>query len=160
VCLSVLVGLLVVAVISLDKPDDDGVPGPATSTKDDAFASGVCSADQATPWDTRLGRTWTGVYMCPNVTTLVYERPEVAGKPISRLRTNPSWFACWTRGEEHAGGNDVWYYTQGDDTLSRPTLEAWGFVPAASVGGRAHPDPGVARQCQFRAGMRSPIGRR
>lgn len=143
----VLAGLVVggtaVAVLSGD---------PESKTPAGASPSGAqCSADDAAPADGRLGRAWDGVSLCPNEDSPVYAWANLDDEPVGRLRSNPSWFVCWTRGAT-VEGSEVWYYTQGDDLLAQEHLDAWGFVPAMSVGGSVHPDPGVTRECPFATG--------
>lgn len=51
-----------------------------------------------------------------------------AGAPVvNTLRTTSSWFSCWGTGERHAGGNDTWYYTLGDDNRN------WGWIPGVML---------------------------
>ncbi|NUR93532.1 MAG: hypothetical protein HOY71_56465 [Nonomuraea sp.] len=56
---------------------------------------------------------------------------------VDTLRSNPSWFKCWIRGSRHSGGNNIWYYTYGDDS------HRWGYVPAGKVFTPKDPMPGV-----------------
>ena len=74
-------------------------------------------------------------------TTLVNQPklPDSDVRPVDVLRSNPSWFKCYVRGEKHSGGNNVWYYTYGDDT------GRWGYIPAARVFTPQDPYPGVKR---------------
>ncbi|WP_327088468.1 hypothetical protein OIE66_40155 [Nonomuraea sp. NBC_01738] len=58
---------------------------------------------------------------------------------VDTLRSNPSWFKCYVRGDHHSGGNNVWYYTVGDDS------NKWGYVPAYSLYTNPDPFPGVRR---------------
>lgn len=55
------------------------------------------------------------------------------------LNTSFSWFQCWGRGDNHPGGNNVWYWTQLDNGQ-------WGNVPAVDVHTSVDPAPGL-RQC-------------
>ncbi|WP_405021209.1 hypothetical protein OHV05_34215 [Kitasatospora sp. NBC_00070] len=43
------------------------------------------------------------------------------------LRSTYSWFACWTTGRLHEGGNTTWYHTQGGDS------GMLGYVPAVAL---------------------------
>jgi len=61
-------------------------------------------------------------------------------RQVDTLRSNPSYFQCYVHGERHSGGNDVWYYTNGDDR------GAWGYVPAVEVWSSNDGENGVA-QC-------------
>ena len=106
-----------------------------------------CQYMRGTIKDTRANRTYTHLYQCPNrVHTDVYEQAGF-GTRVGVLDTDPSRFVCWTRGERHPGGNDVWYYTQGDRAAQRPDLDAWGYVPASELHTGEHPDPAVTRRC-------------
>ncbi|MFI6388717.1 hypothetical protein ACIBHY_19535 [Nonomuraea sp. NPDC050547] len=58
---------------------------------------------------------------------------------VDTLRSNPSWFKCYIRGEKHSGGNNVWYYTQGDDS------GRYGWVPASTLYTPKDPFPGVKK---------------
>jgi len=67
--------------------------------------------------------------------------------PVAQMASTNSWFVCYRRGTVHGGGNDVWYYSQGD--ISVPGMgfrQAWGYMPAVSVHTHIDPWPGVP-QC-------------
>ncbi len=57
----------------------------------------------------------------------IYATASASSAVVDHLRSNPSWFDCWSTGELHAGGNTTWYHTQGDDN------GAWGWVPAVDL---------------------------
>jgi len=59
------------------------------------------------------------------------------------MNSTSSWFVCYVHGQPHAGGNDIWYYTQGDRVTSHPEYHAWGFMPALYV--HTVHDPGDSR---------------
>lgn len=67
------------------------------------------------------------------------KNPWAASPIVNHLRTTSSWFDCWFPGEPHAGGNNVWYWTQGDDNAN------FGFVPAADVHTTKDPAPGLIK---------------
>jgi hypothetical protein len=46
---------------------------------------------------------------------------------VNVLRSSYSWFDCWGTGESHAGGNNTWYYTVGDDNAVR------GWIPGVDI---------------------------
>ncbi|KAB2350847.1 hypothetical protein [Actinomadura rudentiformis] len=99
--------------------------------------------------DTRQKRLWKKVFQCANhPNSALYEHPR-EGPKISFMYTKNSWFVCWARGEKHSGGNDIWYYTQGDRSADKPELDAWGFMPASQLVTTKHPNPGVERECPF-----------
>ena len=64
---------------------------------------------------------------CSNAVAAIHQNPWSASPVVDTLRSRYSWFSCWWAGEMHAGGNQTWYWTQGDDN------GAWGFVPAVAV---------------------------
>jgi len=70
-----------------------------------------------------------GSLQCGNTApTPVHERPMFGpnGRTVDTLRSNPSWFSCWTTGA-YNGSNYIWYATYGDNTGE------WGYVPATMV---------------------------
>ncbi|MFE6975686.1 hypothetical protein [Streptomyces sp. NPDC057682] len=60
-------------------------------------------------------------------------------KVVDTLRTSYSWFKCYVRGEQHSGGNNIWYYTNGDDYGN------YGYIAAARVFTSVDPAPGLPR---------------
>lgn len=83
------------------------------------------------------GVSYTGDGVCGNdYSAPLYLHPSM-GEPDSVqtgvMFTTSSWFICWTRGERHKGGGDVWYWTQGDRSVNNPTRKAWGWMPAVFV---------------------------
>ncbi|MGW5411888.1 hypothetical protein [Actinomadura geliboluensis] len=113
-----------------------------------ASASGEgCRRLSGTIEDLRTKQTWQYMFQCPNRPRVgVYEKAEF-GTEVAVLETDPSWFICWTRGQAHEGGNDVWYYTQGDRATGRPELYGWGYVPASELRVGQAPDPAITRHC-------------
>jgi hypothetical protein len=118
---------------------DSGASGDAVTDDVDPSPSG-CRQSGGMFTDPNTGVTWTLVWFCGNE----YEAPVFAqastGAEVATMSTVESWFACYRHGEPHQGGNDVWYYTQGDKI--QPGWEArkaWGFMPAYAV--RTHVDP-------------------
>ena len=73
----------------------------------------------------------------------IYAHPQwstPSGNPqavVDRLVSTFSYFKCYTTGDSHAGGNNVWYYTYGDNNGK------WGYVPANLVYTPVDPFPGV-----------------
>ncbi|MFC6083458.1 hypothetical protein [Sphaerisporangium aureirubrum] len=112
-------------------------------------AAASCLRKDTSIKDERTGQTWRGLFECENIPgSEVFEWAR-SGEVVGRLESNPSWFVCWMRGERHSGGNDIWYYTQGDYSAGKKHLEAWGFVPADKVRTISDPDPAVTRRCEF-----------
>lgn len=101
--------------------------------------------------------TWAADQLCPNqpntpvfLTPLANENDTAA--QAGTLYSTESWFVCWTAGRMHAGGNRIWYYTQGD--VSHPDhrdRRAWGFVPARYLDTVVDPDPGTPQCPALRA---------
>jgi len=149
--IAVTAGLVVVAgactgAWALSRVSNDPGAGPATAG---GVSTARCVDKASSIRDDRMKRTWEGLFECSNVSGAnVYERAG-QGEVVGRLDSNPSWFVCWARGERHRGGNDIWYYTQGDHSLARKELKAWGFIPAVNVHTGADPDPGITRECVF-----------
>lgn len=114
---------------------------------DDRETADGCRFLRGTIEDSRAHRTWPHLFQCPNRPRVdVYEKAAF-GTKIAVLETDPSWFICWTRGERHSGGNDVWYYTQGDRATGKPELNGWGYVPASTLRTARAPDPAITRRC-------------
>ncbi|MFI0407316.1 hypothetical protein [Actinomadura sp. 3N508] len=110
--------------------------------------SGQCHFLRGTIEDLRAKQTWPHMFQCANRPGVsVYEKAGF-GVKVAVLETDPSWFICWTRGEPHSGGNDVWYYTQGDRVTALPKLYGWGYVPASDVRADRVPDPAITRRCR------------
>jgi hypothetical protein len=92
-----------------------------------------------------LGNTFTGDLYCANAPGDLYGRPAFDAPVTGRLKTTQSWFVCYSIGEAHKGGNNIWYYTQGDETVNLPGIQAWGNMPASSVLTNTDPFPGLPR---------------
>jgi hypothetical protein len=146
-----------VTLVVTTRHDGTGSPGDAQGTKSPSAVPAnngdsreICQKlanHQHT--DARTKTTWQYVFQCGNLKdSTIYEHAK-SGVRIGFMYSNPSWFACWTHGERHAGGNDIWYYTQADKSAERPELEGWGFMPANRLITTRHPNPGVTRQCPF-----------
>ncbi len=86
-----------------------------------------------------------GNLYCGNVANApIYKIPRWSTPPngnptavVDRLVSTHSYFKCYVRGDDHAGGNNVWYHTYGDNN------GAWGYVPANQVYTPTDPFPGV-----------------
>ena len=69
-----------------------------------------------------------GRLYCGNtVGAAIYASTNAESGVVDHLRSNPSWFDCWSTGELHGGGNTTWYHTQGDDAGN------WGWTPAVDL---------------------------
>ncbi len=95
--------------------------------------------------DTTTAQVWTAVWYCSNQPGPIFATAS-PDREIGVMKTINSWFVCYRRGARHEGGNDVWYYTQGDEIL--PDAEAqkgWGYMPASGLLAGVHPYPGIPR---------------
>lgn len=81
------------------------------------------------------GKLWCG----NRVGAKGYEHRRYSSAVRGPLNTGFSWFQCWGPGEQHGGGNDIWYWTKLDNGQ-------WGNVPAVDVHTSVDPAPGLA-QC-------------
>ncbi|MGW0811296.1 hypothetical protein [Nonomuraea sp. NPDC002799] len=93
------------------------------------------SGDHGCAGDLYCGNAYNApIYAAPR-----YERPN--GNPetvVDHLLPTFSYFDCYTTGQQHGGGNTIWYYTYGDSTGRR------GYVAAVNVWTSTDPYPGVA----------------
>jgi hypothetical protein len=76
---------------------------------------------------------------------ILYWDPWYSAERTGKMLTTYSWFVCWQYGDYHAGGNNVWYWTQGDVAYSH---SGWGFMAAVDVWTPVDPAPGLP-QCPF-----------
>ncbi|MFF5256529.1 hypothetical protein ACFY4K_31400 [Streptomyces leeuwenhoekii] len=117
-----------------------------------AWAGGA-PATAATACQTREGSEhvdWTGMWfdhdvVCDNAPGDVRLQSFSSSPVVGRMLTTRSWFVCWKLGGAEADGNSIWYYTQGDEVVSRPATQAWGYLPASMVYSGTHPAPGLPR---------------
>jgi len=89
---------------------------------------------------------WTEDEVCSNAygAQLYLGTDQRADFRSGKLLSTRSWFVCWTRGDYHRGGNNVWYYTQGDwEDPDWPGQNAWGFIPAYNIYNVRDPEPGL-----------------
>ncbi|MEV8637914.1 hypothetical protein AB0395_40320 [Streptosporangium sp. NPDC051023] len=77
----------------------------------------------------------------------VYATADSASPQVGVLDGTQSWFLCWTRGQQHGGGNNVWYYTQGDRVVNNPERHGYGFVPASHLNTSNDPQDAQLAQC-------------
>ncbi|MCW7537872.1 peptidoglycan DD-metalloendopeptidase family protein [Aquabacterium sp. A7-Y] len=98
--------------------------------------------------DPNTGQRWSQSWYCGNdASAPMFAGPNPASR-VATLQSRQSWFVCWRRGDAHAGGNDVWYYTQGDSAAAGwEARRGWGYVPAVALATSVDPDPGMP-ECQ------------
>ncbi|MEU5876975.1 hypothetical protein [Spirillospora sp. NPDC047279] len=154
-----LVALATAAVVLVFTGDDAPEP-PATGGTTESGARPVSNAaageicqplDNDIHTDPRHRRLWKQVFRCANLPdSPLFEEPRSTSTQVGHMESIRSWFVCWIRGERHSGGNDIWYYSQGDEVSAKPEHEGWGFMPASRLLSTRHPNPGVLRQCPFK----------
>jgi hypothetical protein len=108
-----------------------------------------CTLKSLTVKDPNTGITWATVYVCGNDGGAgVYEKPNYNDK-VGIMNSTNSWFVCWKAGTDHAGKNNIWYYTQGSvSTAGWGGRAAWGFMPAINVYTDHDPDSAIP-PCSF-----------
>ncbi|WP_221351205.1 hypothetical protein [Streptomyces beigongshangae] len=118
-------------------------PSAAAGTGQEADAQRICEIRTGVSHTDHTGRTFSTDLYCENAVADVFAGPQNYGTVIAKLATTLSWFVCWETGELHAGGNRIWYYTQGDRILNWPLRKGWGYVPAFSLWTTEDPFPGL-----------------
>ncbi|MGW1955835.1 hypothetical protein ACWCPI_24315 [Streptomyces sp. NPDC001920] len=116
---------------------------PAVADTAQDRAQRICKVRTGVSHTDHTGKTFTTDLYCENAVADVYASPENYGTVIAKLATTLSWFVCWETGEMHAGGNRIWYYTQGDRILNWPLRKGWGYVPAFYLWTEQDPFPGL-----------------
>jgi hypothetical protein len=130
-----------------------GVTPHAASAESPPGVAAVCTARTGVyHYDSPGGvyqRVWTRDSVCPNA----YNAPIYAWTDhsvlIADMNSTNSWFLCWQYGAYHSGGNNIWYYTQGDDVISHPEYHAWGFMPANYVYTTVDPQDSRLPRCPW-----------
>lgn len=103
--------------------------------------AGSCTSQSAAKTDPTTGWSWNTIWYCGNAAgAQMYKTPSKSQPNVVMNSTN-SWFVCFAYGDMHNGGNNVWYYSLGDDPSG-----VWGYMPAESVWTSTDPWPGMA-QC-------------
>ncbi|MER8265455.1 MULTISPECIES: hypothetical protein [Streptomyces] len=111
--------------------------GAGAATAAPASASASASGQRAA---VECGVRADGKLWCGNrVGAKGYEHRTYRSGVRGSLTSSFSWFVCWGPGDNHAGGNNIWYWTLLDNGQ-------WGNVPAVDV--HTPSDPwGNLRQC-------------
>ncbi|QIQ04039.1 hypothetical protein [Streptomyces liangshanensis] len=112
-------------------------------------SAATCNLQENVLHADKLGNTFRTDVKCDNTTGDVYGRASF-DSPLTGVKTSTlSTFVCWTRGQPHAGGDTVWYYTKGDQALPPfAAFEGWGAMPSSALlvpSGITHPYPGLPR---------------
>ncbi|MGV2917637.1 hypothetical protein [Streptomyces alfalfae] len=135
-------GLLAVATVATALT---GTAGTAAGTAHAAGAATACVMRENSPHTDWTGMTWDADILCDNTPGDVHLQSFADSPVVGRMVTTRSWFVCWKVGDPHAGGNNIWYYTQGDEIVSRPTAQAWGYMPAVRLETSQDPEPGLPK---------------
>lgn len=97
------------------------------------------AADQGVGADPRTHIRWPRVYECPTRGNgSVYKEPDFSERIATMFAERKVWVICWVL----MPGSGIWYYTQGDGSLteqSKRDLGAWGYLPHRSIDVGAHP---------------------
>ncbi|CQR59684.1 hypothetical protein [Streptomyces leeuwenhoekii] len=105
----------------------------------------TCHIREGVTHQDTLGNAFTKDLYCENSPGKLYARASFVAPVTGMLNSTTSWFVCWTMGEPHPGGNNVWYYTQGEETVQMPSINAWGTIPANHLWTDQDPYPGLPR---------------
>jgi hypothetical protein len=125
------------------------VQGPGEGDPDAALPADAAAVDECVQRDEAYtdyaGRRWDRVAYCRNdAGAPLYADASTSATLVANMDTAYSWFVCYRRGDAHAGGNDVWYYTQGDRAAPGGAgRDEWGYMPAVNVRAGAHPPPQI-----------------
>ncbi|MDD5035846.1 MAG: hypothetical protein PHE55_13930 [Methylococcaceae bacterium] len=101
--------------------------------------AGSCSPQAGTVTDSK-GTTFNTLWYCGNRKgAKLYANPDF-GTAVNYMNTTRSWFVCYQTGAQHAGGNNIWYYSLGDKPRG-----AWGYMPAVNILTSTDPWPGIPK---------------
>ncbi|WP_447035175.1 hypothetical protein [Streptomyces sp. DSM 118878] len=119
--------------------------GTAAGTSHAAGSATACVMRENSPHTDWTGMTWDADILCDNAPGDVHLQSFTDSPVVGRMVTTRSWFVCWKVGDPHSGGNNIWYYTQGDEVVSRPSAQAWGYMPAVKLETEQDPVPGLPK---------------
>ncbi|MBB5121643.1 hypothetical protein AF335_08090 [Streptomyces eurocidicus] len=93
---------------------------------------------------------WTGMWfdhdvVCDNSPSELRLQTYPTSPVVSMLLTTRSWVVCWKTGDPPPGGNEFYYYTQGNVIVDRPGAKGWGYLPGHLLYADGHPAPGVPK---------------
>lgn len=97
--------------------------------------AGECSPHGAsTITDPNTGQSWSAVSDCNNDGGATMYMGPNNSTPTAYMDSTTSWFVCYFEGDTHEGGNNIWYYSQGDRSISPyQNHQAWGYMKAWNV---------------------------
>jgi hypothetical protein len=123
---------------------DEAPPGPLDETRAVAATASGCTEQSENHSDPNTGQSWTSVWYCGNQAGAAMYLGANDSTPVADMDSTTSWFVCYRRGETHAGGNNVWYYSQGDRSVAGWSgRQAWGYIPAVNVWTTTDPAPEI-----------------
>ncbi|HKE93938.1 MAG TPA: peptidoglycan DD-metalloendopeptidase family protein [Povalibacter sp.] len=113
--------------------------GLATLSWSPTASAGSCTPRNEPRTDPTTGWSWSQSWYCGNDSgAAMYAAPNRNSPPVAYMYSNPSWFVCYKVGAQHEGGNNIWYYSLGDDPVG-----VWGYMPAVNVYTDTDPWPGM-----------------
>src|SRR6185436_12929553 len=99
-----------------------------------AAAAYGCSAAQNQSHTDFQGWSWTKHWSCNNTGGARMYADANRNTHVAWMDSTYSWFVCWRSGAAHEGGNNIWYYSQGDRSVAGyQGRAAWGFMPAVDI---------------------------
>ncbi|MEV0262384.1 hypothetical protein AB0I49_13690 [Streptomyces sp. NPDC050617] len=126
------------------------VPGTAQARPAERAGAAAQTAAACVTREGSQHTDWTGAWfdhdvVCDNSRGDIRLQSFSDSPVVARMLTTRSWFVCWKTGDPTPAGNSFWYYTQGDEIVSRPSAKGWGYLPANLVHSGSHPAPGVPK---------------
>src|SRR4029450_6873172 len=101
-----------------------------------------CSAAVSASHTDFQGWSWSRHWNCNNTGGARMYADANRNTHVAWMDTTYSWFVCWRTGGAHEGGNNIWYYSQGDRSVpGYESRHAWGFMPAVDVSTTVDPHP-------------------
>jgi hypothetical protein len=124
---------------------------PASAHTWTCVSSSANITDSNTKWNFTTKWTCETAYGAP-----LYAAANTNVQTAIMYSTTTTWLLCYRRGAVHGGGNNVWYYTQGDAVAGgQGHRNMWGYMPAQYVYINTDPWPGMA-QCPEGHGTTPP----
>ena len=117
-----------------------------------AYGAPNCTRRTESHTDPNTGVSWSTVWYCGNRSGAPMYASTNTNTVIGWMDSSTSWFSCYSHGAQHAGGNNVWYYSQGDRSASgQSARQAWGYMPAVNVWTDVDPHPNIPECCGGRS---------
>lgn len=140
-------GIAVASLVAIGSVFVGAVPANAAHTWS-CVSSSANITDPNTNWHFSTKWTCESVYGAPLYADAMGPNVDSGYTQTATMQsTTTTWFVCYRHGTVHAGGNDIWYYTQGDvATAGMESRQKWGYMQASKVYTNTDPWPGMA-QC-------------